>query len=156
MASAGWARRRQFAVLTLVALAVASLASPALARPGAQRAKDRYIALLVSSKMDKQHLSGLGVTDTTSARALDMYLEMLDPLKLYFTQGDVDKFAADRTKIDDEIRSGDVRVANRVIDVFLGRVAERTELGKKVVDAPHDVTVEESEARDQEEVEWAE
>lgn len=154
-ASAGWARRRHLAGLTLVALAIATLASPALARPGAQRAKDRYIALLVSSKMDKQHLSGLGVTDTTSARALDMYLEMLDPLKLYFTQSDVDKFAAERTKIDDEIRSGDVSVANRVFDVFLGRVAERTELAQKLVDAPHDFTVDESMARDPEKIEWA-
>ena len=156
LAALGTGRNARFWILGLLLTAVAaSLAAPqAWARPGQSRQQDRYITLLVSSSMDRKHLSGLGVNDKTSERALTIFLETLDPFKLYLTQADVDQFAAERTKIDDQIRSGDVSVANRIFDVFLKRVTQRTARAHEWVDFPHDFTIDESMVRDPEKLDW--
>ncbi|MCA9238294.1 MAG: hypothetical protein KDA44_22635, partial [Planctomycetales bacterium] len=84
------ARRLSLWGLTIV-MGLASLlpAARTLARPGQPRETDRRIALLVSTLMDRRHLSGMRVNNTVSERAMNMFFETLDPLKLYFLQSDI-------------------------------------------------------------------
>jgi carboxyl-terminal processing protease len=152
--------RRQVsaALAVVIALSTAMLAPVAMARPAQpeprEAIKQKNIAIFVSSLMNRRHMAQLRLDDQISQRALDMFLKTLDPMKLYFYQSDVDKFSADRTMIDDYIQKGDVSLSLRIFDVFLERVAERTEVAQKLVDQQHDFTVDESMERDPEKIEW--
>jgi carboxyl-terminal processing protease len=137
----------------LVALLFAPLAVQA--RPTEPTRVDRNIAIMVAALMDRRHLSEMQVNDEISHRALDMFLKNLDRMKLFFLQSDVDEFMAERDKIDDYVKAGDVRIAKRVFDRFLQRVSERVAIAQKMVDVEHDFTLDENMDRDPKKIEWA-
>src|SRR5262245_20468308 len=91
-------------ILGLVALGVVSaslLAALAMARPTEPDRKQRVIALSVAALMERRHISQMQLDDKIARRALEMFFQTLDPMKLYFYQSDVDKFAPEATRIDD-------------------------------------------------------
>ena len=55
-------------------------------------AKDRRVTLLISSLVQRQHLSKHAMDDEISGRALKTFFKTIDPLKLYFLQTDIDEF----------------------------------------------------------------
>lgn len=154
------AARRPFAAVGAIVavLTAATLAPLALARPtvpdSKEAMKQKNIAIFVSSLMNRRHMAQLRVDDEISRRSMDMFLKTLDPMKLYFYQSDIDAFAAERTQIDDYLVKGDVSLAKRIFDVFLERVAERTEVAQKFVDAQHDYATDETMERDPEKLTW--
>ena len=152
--TASKARRRVLSgLIGAVALSIA-VGPFVMARPTTER-EQKHIALIVSTLMDQKHMAQMRVDDEISRRAMEKYFETLDPMKLYFTQSDIDQFAPESTKIDDYVRAGDVALAQRIFDVFLARVAERTAVAQELVDADHDFTVDESMVRDPEKTSWA-
>ncbi|QDV75002.1 Tail-specific protease precursor [Planctomycetes bacterium K2D] len=128
----------------LVALGVAVIVAPALARPEPPTRTDNTIVMLVRRELERKHISKHAVDDEMSARAFDAFLETLDPLKLYFYQSDIDAFAKDRDKLDDQFRQTKIDFPHEVFAVFLARVEERAATALKWVDAEHDFTVEET------------
>ena len=106
-------------------------------------AVDRRIALLVSDLMQNAHLSKKPFTDASSARAFDLFIKRLDPIKLYFTQADVDGFDISRERFDDEIKSGKYDAAFEIFKTFRQRVDQRVELAKELIDAEHDFSIDE-------------
>lgn len=130
----------------MLALAIAAsslVATPAAARPAPPDQTDRAIAILVSKRMQREHLSKKPINDEISERTLTAFLERLDPLKLYFYQSDVDQFGKYRDQLDDLFRNGRVDFAHVVFDRFLQRVDERVDTALGFVDTPHDFTVDE-------------
>jgi carboxyl-terminal processing protease len=130
------------------------LAPLALARPTEPDRKQRVIALSVAALMERRHISQMQLDDKIAGRALEMFFQTLDPMKLYFYQSDVDQFAPEKTKIDDYVREGDVGLAKRIFDVFLQRVEERTTVAQKLVDEKHDFSVDETMVRDPKKLTW--
>lgn len=126
-----------------------------LARPTEPTRVDRNIAIMVSALMDRRHLSEMEVNNEISHRALDMFVKNLDRMKLFFLQSDIDEFMADRDRLDDYVKEGDVRVAKKIFDRFLQRVNERVAIAQKLVDAPHDFTIDEKMARDPDKIDYA-
>jgi carboxyl-terminal processing protease len=153
-----FARRQQVVALLGLSVAWAALAPLASARPSQNdpqiREQQKRISLLVSALMDRRHLSQLRLDDDISKRALKMFFETLDPMKLYFYQSDIDEFRGEDTKIDDEVKSGDVSLAFRIFNVFINRVNERTAVAQALVDAPHDFSIDESMDRDPKKIAW--
>ena len=131
------------------------LSTAATARPAAPTANEQRIALLVSALMDRHHLSEMRVNDEISKRAMEMFFKTLDPMKLYFLQSDIDQFASESDKIDDYIRKGDVRLANRIYELFLLRVDTSIGYAEANIDAKHDYTKDETFIRDPDEIPWA-
>ena len=117
-------------VATFAALVGASLipksapAQPPLG-PANKNLNERQISRLVSKHLLRDHLSNAPLDDKISERAFNKFLEFWDPLKLYFTQQDVNEFAANRTLLDDQVRSGNTEFAHKVFDRFLQRTVER-------------------------------
>lgn len=150
-------QRSRAGILGLLVMAcVASLFAPlALARPTDPTRVDRNIAIMVAALMDRRHLSEMQVNDEIAHRALDMFFKNMDRMKLFFLQSDIDEFLAERDKIDDYVKAGDVRIAKRVFDRFLQRVSERVAVAQKMIDEKHDFTVDEDMARDPDKIEWA-
>ncbi|HRX79613.1 MAG TPA: carboxy terminal-processing peptidase [Pirellulaceae bacterium] len=124
-------------------LSAAWLTLPAAPLDGPARS-DRRVTLVVKSFMEQEHLSRHPLDDEISARAMKAFLEGLDPRKMYFLQSDVDEFMTKERQIDNQIQDGDVRFAYTIFNRFLTRLDERVLLVDKLVDQPHDFTVDES------------
>ncbi|MEM6472191.1 MAG: hypothetical protein AAF802_21695, partial [Planctomycetota bacterium] len=110
------------------------------AAPLQPTARDRRIARMISMLMPRYHVSTTDLDDTISQRALNLYLDRFDPLKLYFNQSDVDEFSTARNKIDDTIREGDLSLAYRIFDRFTARVDERVRIALELLDGDFDFT----------------
>lgn len=105
---------------------------------------DRQIAMAVMSLMNSQHISRHPLNDEMSQRWLTMFLKSVDPMKLYFTQGDVDEFMRHRNELDDRLKRGDVGFSYDVFKVYLRRVDERMAVIGELLKMEHDFTVDES------------
>lgn len=131
------------AAVGLIALAATVVAAPALAVPAPPDRQTQTIARSVRFLLEQKHISRRAIDDEISQRCLESFLESLDPLKLYFTQADIEEFTRDRDRLDDYFRSGKVDFAHTVFARFLARLEERVDTALKWVDADHDFTVEE-------------
>ena len=141
--------------LLLAGLITGLVAPLAWARPNDPDGDDRRIAILVSTWMDRHHLSEMHVNDEVSRRTLEKFIDTLDPVKLFFYQSDVEEFAKEKFQIDDYVKNGDVRLAKRIFDRFLTRVQERIRAAQKQVDVEHDFSLDEDMIRDPEKMDFA-
>lgn len=121
----------------------------------APQPSDRYVAKMVTSLLDNEHLLKHPLDDEISHRALDTYLKMLDPQKLYFLQADIDEFSKSRDRIDDYVISGNLAFAYTLYSRYLQRVDERTKDIPALVQAPHDFSIDENMDTDAEAIPYA-
>ena len=89
------------------------------------RASDRRVTLVVSHLMRREHLSKHALDDEISQRGLKMFIENLDPMKVYFNASDIAEFRKKKNEIDDMIKGGDITFAYTVFNRFLERVEQR-------------------------------
>ena len=104
---------------------------------------EEMVSQLVAKLMQEAHLSNRKLDDAISARAFDMFIKNLDPMKAYFLQSDIDEFSKWKTQLDDQMKEGDFSAAFAVFNRFLERVDERTELAQEMIELDHDFTIEE-------------
>ncbi|MFT5474446.1 MAG: carboxyl-terminal processing protease [Kiritimatiellia bacterium] len=95
-----------------------------------------------------QYLSDMHVTrhpfdDTIADRALDIYLDSLDPDHSYFLESDLTNAFNQRLNLDDLLKSGDVELAYDLFATFKRRVHERTAFVTNLLTTPTDVDVDE-------------
>lgn len=110
---------------------------PAPALPQASPT-DRTIARLIANLMPQYHISSQALNDTISERALKLFLNALDPMKLYFLQSDVDEFQANARDVDDMVREGDLSLAYKIFGRFVQRVDQRVEVALELLDSEFD------------------
>lgn len=103
-----------------------------------QSPQDGQIARVIAQLMPRNHISGKGLSDEISRRALGLYLDTLDPLKLYFYQSDIDEFQVRGTQIDDMVRAGDLSFAYTIFNRFTQRVDERIAVALELLDGEFD------------------
>ncbi|MDO7635614.1 MAG: carboxy terminal-processing peptidase [Porticoccaceae bacterium] len=86
----------------------------------------------ILDRLATRHYRGQEINDDLSKRYLAEYIEMLDPLKSYFLQSDIDNFNQWSTKLDDLARRGDVEpgfiMFNRLRDIALAQLKENIAL----------------------------
>lgn len=109
-----------------------------------QAPNDRTLARTVAQLLPMQHVSGRKVDDQVSERALKLYLEMLDPLKVYFLQSDIDSFQKYKNYIDDMVRAGDIQLAYAIFNQFTKRVDQRVAVALELLDQDFDFNVDET------------
>ena len=114
------------------------------AAPGKPTARDRQVAVAVTSFLNKDHLSHRKLDDQISQRWLHSFIEALDSRKLYFLQSDIERFNQMENSLDDLIKKGDLTFAHDVYKVLLERVAQRAPVTDELIDAEHDFSVDES------------
>ena len=119
------------------------------------RRDDRVIAKVVSQLISQHHLLKQPLDDEIAKRALDMYLKMLDPLKLYLLQGDVDEFGKQAHLIDDFVKNGDLTFAYQVFERYLQRTDSRVEDIIRLVDSEFDFTKDETMKTDPDDIAYA-
>ena len=130
------------------------VAAPRVADMAAARSLDSQIVKTIASLMTRMHLASHPLDDEISARAFDSILRSLDPLKVYFLKSDIERFEANRHKIDDFARDGKMDFAIDVYKLFLKRMDERIAAAHQYVDAEHDFTLDESIVRDAKKIDY--
>ena len=138
-----------FGVLVLVA---ASVGAQRFAAKGADAGTT---ARQVADMVTRKHISHARIDDRVSERLVKRYIESLDPQKLYFTKADVKQFNANKTILDDNIKSGNVDFAFQAFDVYLTRLDERIKLAQTLIDEKHDFTIDEEIVIDADDLDWA-
>jgi carboxyl-terminal processing protease len=116
---------------------------------------DRQITLAVRSYLEREHFLRRPIDDEVAQRWFDIFLETLDPMKVYFLQSDIDAFSQKRHLLDDLVKRGDVSFAYEVFGRFLQRVDSRLPLIERLLKAPLDFTSEESIVIDRKQTTWA-
>ncbi len=106
--------------------------------------RDRLVTRLLASLMPTHHISSQELNDNLSQRALDLFVDSLDPLKLYFYQSDIDEFHAHATRIDDMVRAGDLTLAYDIFRRFTFRVDERVAVAQELLNGEFDFTKDET------------
>ena len=118
----------------------AEVVAPEPPKPTSQ---DKRIAKLIASLMPRYHISTGGLSDEISRRAMGLYIDRFDPLKLYFTQADVDQFGRYDDQIDDMVRRGELGLAYQIFNRFTQRVDQRMQLALDLLDTEFDFEKEE-------------
>ncbi|NBW95553.1 MAG: tail-specific protease [Planctomycetia bacterium] len=131
--------------------AAAATQQPA-AKPGPN---DRQITLAVRSYLEREHFTRRPIDDEIARRWFGIFLEALDPMKVYFLQSDVDAFMQKRESLDDLVKRGDVSFAYDVYGRFLERVDARLPLIEKLIAAPQDFSKQETIVVDRDDTKWA-
>ena len=127
----------------VVLLIVASLYLPALGEPASPTATDRQIAQLVALLLPRDHLSRHPLDEEMSRRALKSFLKSLDPMKVYFTQADVDAFRLRQNELSEQVKRGDITFGYTVFKTFLARVDQRVALVDLLLKQPQDFSADE-------------
>jgi carboxyl-terminal processing protease len=106
-------------------------------------APERRVTKSVAILLQRYHLARRPLDDELAGRALDNFLKALDPMKIHFLQSDIDEFMAQKNKIDDQLRDGDVQLAFDIFKRFELRIKERNEIVDAILDKPQDFTTDE-------------
>lgn len=139
----------------LIAAMLVGLAVRLAAELTPPSSRERQVTLKVVDLLHKQHLSRQQVNDEIAARALPLFLDSFDPMKLYFTRADVDEFRRSQTQLDDWLKQGKIDFAYLVYQRFLQRLQERLELVDRLLAEPIDFTVDESLVVDRKAIDYA-
>lgn len=106
------------------------LAYPPLLKPAVQEAK---AARLAADLLSRFHYKAVPLDDALSGKVFDQYLKSLDPEKLYFVQSDIDRLAADRTRLDDAILTEDLRAPFAIFNLYERRAIERMAFARSLL-----------------------
>ncbi len=106
------------AVLALMAVIVGAQA-PAVQNDVQETAR------IVVDLLEREHMARPVIDDETAKRWFDNYIKDLDPGKYCFLKSDIEEFRKDISKMDDEIREGNIDFAQRIFNRYLERETER-------------------------------
>lgn len=113
-----------------------------------------YLHPLSLSDKNPPHLES-EPAQTMSERVLKNYLQMLDYMHLYFTQGDVDEFMRRFSQtLAPDILHGDLTAPREIFTRFRQRVEERVAKNKELAAAPHDFSGDKTVQIDRKKAPW--
>jgi len=130
-------------VTPILLFALVGFMGTAYGDPAAPAPRDHRIALSVAILLEKDHLLRHPLDDEISQRALKSFLKMLDPMKIYFQQSDIDEFSVHENELDDMVKKGDIGLAYTVFERFMKRLDERVALVDDLLAMEHDFTLDE-------------
>ncbi len=113
-------------------------------RLSATHPNDERTTKLVCDMVQRYHISQRPIDDKISEKLLERFLKNLDPQKMYFTQPDIDELSKNKFELDNQLKAGNTQFAYDAFDLYLQRVDRQLELAHKLIDTPHDFTVDES------------
>lgn len=148
-----WLKARGLITLSVIVVVAAGLTLKA--QQVAQQPIDQTTVQLVAQLITKYHISQKPLDDAISRMLVKRFIKELDSGKLYFLQSDIDRFEQFRDQLDDLLKVGNYDFATMVYQTYLQRLEDRIALAHKLIDAPHDFTLEETIVTDGEQLPWA-
>lgn len=142
--------------LFLSALGLVGAASaPLFAEAPKPGGNDRRVTLMVSTLLQREHVSKRELNNQISQRGFNNYLKALDPSKMYFLKSDVEEFKKQENSLDDMLKDGDITFAYTVFQKFLDRVADRVKLVDQLLKEERDFTANEEVVTDADKIDYA-
>lgn len=144
-----------FAIL-LAPPAPAAVNDPAHAEDAlAPSTEQRYASRLATRFVAGYNYQQTQLDDDVSERIFELYLESLDPNRLYFLAEDIEVLDPYRHKLDDALKNAELDPAYEIFECYLKRVDERITHAMELLDTDFDFTVEETYRFDRSEEPWA-
>ncbi len=113
------------------------------------------VGQLVSRILEQTHYNHRPIDDEASKQLLRNYIESYDYNHMVFEKADVDEFEARfGAALDNRLKTGDVTPAYEIFDLFLKRLAERTEFIKKLAVSTPTFTADETLLVDRAKAPW--
>ncbi len=141
--------------LSLSAILAVAEELPRVADATEPRAEDRMITRKVRELVTEGHIAQRPFDDQLSQRGFDHFLKSLDPMKQFFLKSDIEEFNPYRDKLDDNLLRGDIGFAYVVYKRLLERIKAMVPVIHKLIDTPHDFTIDEKIATDRDVVDYA-
>ncbi len=139
VASQNCRNRRSIGVAVAVALAAGVFLTGrrAAGGPGTPR-EDVYRAVgaLLARNLPRTHLSRRPLDEAMGARALDLFLNALDPEHVYFTQDDVAALKQDAGRFDRRLVAGDLDFARQAFNRLKERARDRVAFAERFLSVP--------------------
>ncbi|MDM9628023.1 carboxy terminal-processing peptidase [Rhizobium sp. S152] len=129
------------AFIALAPAAYAEVKSPPVLAPQKQQGQ---AALLSAQFLSRYSYKPVALDDDLSAKVMDHFIKSLDPDRVIFLQADIDKFMADRTKIDDAIEREDLKIPFAIFNTYEKRVVDRMTYARSLLKQGFDFSAQES------------
>lgn len=126
--------------------------TPPVLQPLPQEAQASYLS---SEILTRYHYKAMPLDATMSEKIFDRYLKSLDPDKLFFTQSDVDKIAAYKTKMGDAISKGELAAPFSIFNLYEQRANERLSYAQSLLSKGFDFTQKEGYQYNRSKLAWA-
>ncbi|MCJ7799359.1 MAG: carboxy terminal-processing peptidase [Polaromonas sp.] len=124
---------------------------PLALKPVVQEARAAYLA---AGLLSRYHYQAVPLDDALSSKVFDQYLKALDPQKLYFMQGEIDRLSVDRTLLDDAIRNQDLSLPFEIFNLYVRRAAQRLAYARSLLQEGFNFQREESYQIDRKNQAW--
>lgn len=95
-----------------------------LAKADADGQREALLTEGILSLLHDRHLLKRSLDDATSETAFNFFLLSLDPRKLYLTQADVDDLRQDERRLDDQMKTGHLKLSHKAGTLKRKRVAQ--------------------------------
>ncbi|HEV7307858.1 carboxy terminal-processing peptidase [Ensifer sp.] len=126
-------------------LVIAQSAHAEVASPVLEPLKQQSQAAQVSAKfLTRFSYKPIALDDALSAKIMDRFIKTLDPDRTLFLQADIDRFMADRNKIDDGIKRGDLKIPFKIFNAYSARVVDRMTYARSLLKQDFDFSTNES------------
>jgi carboxyl-terminal processing protease len=122
---------------------------------GAADPREVKLSAAIRELLEQGHLLQLPADDQLSRAAFKVYLERLDPGKMFLLKGDADALARHADRIDDELRAGSLDLAHDGSTLFIARVDKVDAMVADLLSKPLDLTDEEYVELDPKKLEFA-
>ena len=111
-------------------------------------------ASLSAGFLTRFHYKATPLDDAMSIKIFDRYLKSLDPEKLFFTQADINQFAAARTQLDDAIKQENLNIPFAIFNLYEKRLVDRLTYAREILKKGFDFTQNESYSYAREKAAW--
>lgn len=141
-----------FALLFFLLLGIGFASYKILSQP---EEKSGLIAQVITTEIEGQHYNPIQVDDKFSERVFNLFLNRIDINKKFFMKPDIQKLAAFKYLIDDEVHNGQLRFFDVADSIYLVREAQVKKYYPDILASPFDFTQNESFESDGKKMEYA-
>lgn len=103
-------------------------------------AATRHVYQLVK----RHHINRESADQQITNHLLNLYVDALDPQRIYFLQSDIDEFTRSRSSLTRQLAGGDASLAFSIFNTYSKRAVSQLAYAHKIVDSAHDFRIEES------------
>jgi len=121
-------------------------------KPNPKHAKE---SKLVVKLIEELHYRPSELDDAFSQKILEKFISTLDPNKMYFLGEDIISFDRWKDELDDDLRTGNLKPAYEIFNLFKQRVAVQKEFATKVLESELTFDTDEEYRWDREKAPWA-
>ncbi len=142
-------RRLSLVILPIVALGLYGFL------PAGQENNFGQVARMVASELPRQHLSRRTLDDQISRSMLDNYISSLDFDRVYFLDGDIDRFYQKADSLVKDLQNGNLDLAGEIFETLKERVRNRLQFTKTQLDKGFDFSLDETYRWKRKDAPWA-